>query len=147
GRRSRRAPASHRHLAGHPVLRGQAVRPAGEGGAPARRDAPARRALLKRSYPVGSSGIRPFGGVPCPSRPRVSSKAIRPTVSVRMIHPAVSRLTISHPTRLSAARSHTIATDRELGHFIAFPIVGVRAQQVKPLATRRARPARVKPRA
>src|SRR6266404_4182022 len=41
-----------------------------------------------------------------------------PTVSVRMIQPAVSRLTISQPMRLSAARSHTRATERELGHFI-----------------------------
>src|SRR5580704_738554 len=42
-----------------------------------------------------------------------------PTVSTRMIQPARSRFLTSHPTRLSPARSHRMATDRELGHFIA----------------------------
>lgn len=45
-----------------------------------------------------------------------------------MIHPAVSRFTISQPTRLSAASSQMNATDRELGHFIGPIVVAVRVQ-------------------
>jgi len=49
-------------------------------------------------------------------RPRrdVSSHVIRPTVRMTRIQPAVSRLTKSHPTRLSAAISQSTATYREM---------------------------------
>ena len=49
-----------------------------------------------------------------------------------MIQPAVSRLTISQPTRLRAARSQTRATDRELGHFIVSIVAAVATEVKRP---------------
>src|SRR6266446_107175 len=42
---------------------------------------------------------------------------MRPVVMATRIHPAVSRFTISHPTRLRAASSQTMAISRRLKDF------------------------------
>lgn len=52
-----------------------------------------------------------------------------PAVTVRRIQPAVSRLTISHPTKLRAANSQTIAISRELKDFTGGSVLLHRERQ------------------
>jgi len=52
-----------------------------------------------------------------------------PVVTLKRIQPAVSRLTISHPTKLSADINQTTATSRELKDFTGRGVLLHREQQ------------------
>lgn len=52
-----------------------------------------------------------------------------PAVTLRRIHPAVSRLTISHPTKLRADINQTTAINRELKDFTGSGVLLHREQQ------------------
>src|SRR5262249_48919071 len=59
------------------------------------------------------------GQLPGPLLRVVNSQAMSPTVRITRIQPAVSRFTSSHPIRLRAASSQSVATYREITCLIA----------------------------